>query len=364
MPSGMRDLIEAWDGHAVVLRRDEPTGAWLIVALHDLTLGMAVGGCRMKAYPTPEDGLLDAMRLAAGMTYKWAAIDFPFGGGKCVLALERPFAAPGGAEREALLRRFARLVDSLNGVYATGVDLGTTPWDMRVMAEECRYIMGVSRETGESQDPGPYTALGVFVGIGVAVKRLLGTDTLSGRRVLVQGVGDVGEPLSRMLAAEGVDLLLSDIDEAKAGRLAAELGGRTVPVDETIGTACDVYAPCAVGATLNPRTIPLLRCLAAVGSANNQLETEADADRLHERGILYAPDYIVNAGGAIAFGLMHRGERDESVIQNRVEQIGPALEEIFAEAEARKESPAHAARRRAERSLARARSRVNALESR
>lgn len=357
MSEGMRDLIEGWDGHAVVLRRDALSGAWLIVALHDLTLGMAVGGCRMKAYPSPEDGLLDAIRLAEGMTYKWAAIDFPFGGGKCVLALSRPFAEGEEGERESLLRRFARLVDSLNGAYATGVDLGTTPDDMRVMAEECRYIMGVSRESGESEDPGPYTALGVFTGIRVALRRVRGVDTAAGCGVLVQGVGDVGEPLARLLAADGADLLLSDIDGKKARRLTAELGARVVAPDDVYATECDVYAPCAVGATLDPRTIPLLRCRAVAGSANNQLESDADADRLHERGILYAPDYIVNAGGAIAFGMMHRGERDETEIRARVEQIGASLEEIFGEAEARNESPAYAARRRAERTLERARAR-------
>ncbi|MFQ5888639.1 MAG: Glu/Leu/Phe/Val dehydrogenase dimerization domain-containing protein [Gemmatimonadota bacterium] len=348
----MRTLIEGWDGHAVVTRHDRATGTWFFIAVHDPTLGMPVGGCRMKSYPTPEDGLRDAMRLAEGMTYKWAAIDFPFGGGKGVLAVPHPLVGP---EREALLRRFGRLVDSLNGAFATGEDLGTTPSDMGIMAEECRYIMGQSGPEGESADPGPYTALGVFTGILVAVRHALGHEGLEGRRVLVQGVGDVGAPLARLLAGAGAELLVSDLDAAKAEALAAEIGAGVVPPEEVYGAECDVYAPCAVGATVNSETIPRMRCHIVAGSANNQLESESDADRLHERGILYAPDYIVNAGGAIAFGLMHGGVTDDAELRARVVRVGDSLAEIFADAAASGESPAHAARRKAERVLERAR---------
>lgn len=349
---GIAGLQKAWDGEAVVTHFDRPTGSWFFIALHDATLGPPVGGCRMKPYDSPAEGLRDAMRLAEGMTYKWAALDFPFGGGKSVLALGRPLEA---SERAGLLRRFGRLLRTLNGAHMTGVDLGTTPEDMRIVAAEAPYVMGVSPEERESRDPGPYTALGVLVGIRVALRHALGDESPGGRRVLVQGVGDVGEPLARMLSEEGAEVWVSDLDADRGARVAGEVGGRVVAPEEAYGAECDVFAPCAVGAVLNPRTIPLLRCSVVAGSANNQLEAEEDAERLHERGILYAPDYVVNAGGAIAFGLMHRGVLDDAEIRSRVLGIGDSLSEIFAEAAAADESPARAARRRAERVLERAR---------
>jgi leucine dehydrogenase len=324
----------------------------MFIALHDATLGMMVGGCRMKTYPTPEDGMRDALRLAEGMTYKWAAIDFPFGGGKSVLVVPRPLE---GEEKHGLLRRFGRLLESLHGAYATGVDLGTTPEDMDVLAEASQYVMGHGVSGSGTEDPGPYTALGVFVGIRSALKALDESPEVTGKSVLIQGAGDVGEPLARTLAEAGATVLISDIDEAKAVRLAEELGGRAVPVAETYTTPCDVFAPSAVGAILSAETIPQLACRIVAGSANNQLDRIEDAERLHERGILYAPDYVVNGGGAIAFGMMHLGETDEEAVLERVRGIESALDRIFAEAAAGNESPVHGARRVAERALVRGR---------
>lgn len=349
---GIQAGIEAWKGQAVVCRHDAETGSWVFIALHDATLGPPVGGCRMRAYRTPAEGLHDALRLAEGMTYKWAAVDYPFGGGKSVLAVPRALE---GESRAGLLRRFGRLLATLRGTYMTGVDLGTTPDDMRTVAEACDYVMGVSADGSESRDPGPYTALGVFVGIRSALRAAFGSDDPAGRRVLVQGLGDVGEPLARLLAGAGAELLLTDLDQARAGAVAAELGATVLASDAAFDAECDVFAPCAVGAVLNPDTIPRLRCRVVAGSANNQLESASDADRLHERGILYAPDYVVNAGGAIAFGLMHRGQDDDAEIRRHVERIETSLDEIFAEAAAADESPAPAARRRAERILERGR---------
>lgn len=352
MSDGIQARIEAWDGQAVVCARDADTDSWMFIALHDSTLGPPVGGCRMKTYPSPDAGLLDAMRLAEGMTYKWAAIDFPFGGGKSVLAIPHALEAD---QRTELLQCFGRLLTTLRGTYRAGVDLGTTPDDMKVIATQTDQVMGVSPDGSESRDPGPYTALGVFVGIQAALRAVGRGPEIAGLRVAVQGVGDVGEPLARLLADAGASLALSDVNAGRVQGLAEELGADVVGPADIYGTACDVFAPCAVGAVLNPETIPRLECRIVAGSANNQLASADDAERLHARGILYAPDYVVNAGGAIAFGLMHRGEEDQEELRRRVRRIEESLDAIFAEAAASDESPEHAARRRAERILERGR---------
>jgi leucine dehydrogenase len=283
MKDGMRELLKGWNGLGVVQGYDYETGTWMFIALHDATLGPMVGGCRMQPYPAPEDGARDAMRLAQGMTYKWAAIDFPFGGGKSVLAIPRPLE---GEERRGLLLRFGRLLESLHGGYATGVDLGTTPEDMDVLAEASQYVMGHGVSGSGTEDPGPYTALGVFAGIRSSLTAVDGSADVAGKSILIQGAGDVGAPLARMLTEAGAEVLISDIDDALASRLTSELGGRAVPVAETYTTPSDVFAPCAIGAILNAETIPQLACRIVAGSANNQLDRpeDADAPRRIERG--------------------------------------------------------------------------------
>ena len=348
---GLASMIEQWDGQAVVCQFDRQAQAWVFIALHDTTLGRPVGGTRMKVYQRPEDGLRDAMRLAEGMTHKWAVIDFPNGGGKAVLALSRPLE---GEERVGLLERYAGLLRSLKGSFATGEDLGTTPEDMLVLARECDYVHGYEPDRGAVKDPGPVTAVGVFAGLKAAVRHQLGKPELEGVSVLVQGVGDVGAPLARFCAAAGARLLISDIEAPRAEALAAELKGEVVPADETYATPCDVYAPCAVGGTLNRETIPRLQCRIVAGSANNQLELPEDAELLHERDILYAPDYLINAGGALAFGLIAQGVPDDEALLEQVRGLGAKLGEVFEEAAQRGESPAHAAHRRVMRVLGRA----------
>ena len=350
---GFLDLLRDWEGIGVVTCHDAPTDTWIFVALHDDTLGRPAGGCRMKTYARPEDGLRDAMRLAEGMTAKWASIEFPFGGGKSVLAIPGPLE---GDARAGLLRRFGELLNTLNGAFATGEDLGTTPQDMQEVASVSEHVVGMPKKSeGEPVDPGPFTALGVFEGIKAALRHRSGGDDLARRAVLIEGVGDVGAPLARMVAGAGGSVLLADLDQAKAIALAAELGGSVVTADTLYDTECDVYAPCAVGATLNPDTIPRLRCEVIAGSANNQLESEADAERVADRGILYAPDYVINAGGALAFGLMYRGETRQEELERRVSGLGTMLDQIFGEAAELGESPVAAARRRVARVLSRAR---------
>ena len=342
----MQNLIKQWNGEAVLVSYHQPTGSWIFVALHDTTLGPAMGGCRMHVYRTPEDGLRDAMRLAEGMTHKWAVIGFEYGGGKSVLAVPRELE---GAERTVLLKRFGHLLESLHGAYWTGEDLGTTPEDMALIGSVSQYVHGTRQGGPRAVDPGPFTALGVQVGMRAAVRHALGGG-LKGRTVLIQGAGDVGAPLAGYLAEEGANVLVTDVDAERAAQVAKEVGGTVVAPDAAYDTACDVFAPCAIGAVLNPKTIARLSCRVVAGSANNQLAEEQDAQALFERGILYAPDYVVNAGGAIALPMLGLGHSPDEV-RERVRRIEPTLDEIFQEAREREESPLNAAARRVHRIL-------------
>ncbi len=348
MSRDILSLIESWDGEGVVTRYDRPTDTWIFIALHSSVLGRPTGGTRMKTYPALTDALEDAMRLAEGMTYKWAGLKTAFGGGKAVLAVPKPLE---GAEREGLLMRYGEFLESLSGAFGTGADLGAGPDALAIVARRSRYVLGIEAD-GSPRDPGPFTAHGVLCGLRAALGEVFGSDLPGGRKILIQGVGDVGEPLARSLGGDGAELLLSDIDEAKAEALAAELGGRSVPPDEVYSTECDVYAPCAIGATVNQETIPQLRCRIVAGSANNQLLVDEDAERLHQRGIVYAPDYVVNAGGALAFSLILEGEWSDEDLFRRTAGIGEAIREILREAAAAGTSPLQAARVRVDRILA------------
>ena len=346
------ELLRAWPGEEVLVRYDRDADAWMFVALHSTRGRRSVGGVRMKPYPTPEDGLRDALRLSEGMTDKWAAIEVDYGGGKAVIALSKPVQ---GEARTALMRRFGRFIDSINGRYGTGPDIGTTPDDLALLATITRYVHCYDWKKGAPYDPGIYTALGVFVGLEAGWRQLTGAADLRGVRVLVQGVGDTGAPLARSLAKAGAVVLLNDLDPERARALAAELGGEVVPMDRVYDTPSDVYAPCSVGATLTEDTIPRLTCRLIAGSANNQLLTPEDGERLHRRGILYAPDYVVNGGGAVSLALVDDGV-DFPTVEAEVRKLGGRLTAIFEEAKARDESPVHAARRRVEAWLARDRS--------
>ena len=346
----IESLIEEWDGLGVVTSYHRETGTWIFVALHDATLGRPTGGCRLKSYGSPASALRDAMRLAEGMTYKWASIGFEYGGGKSVLAVPGPIE---GVARRALFTHFAGLLNRLGGAYGVGPDLGTNQEDMAFLATITSAVVG-SDGAGHPVDPSPITAAGVHAGIVACLTREYGTGELAGRSVLVQGVGDVGGPLAGLLARSGARVLVSDLDVDRARTVAHECGGTVVDPRNVYHTECDVYAPCAVGATVNRETIPGLGCRIVAGAANNQLGSAADADLLLERGILYAPDYVINGGGAIAFGMMEQGIRGSAEVTGEVRRrIAASLDGIFREADACRISPALAAHRVAAGALAR-----------
>ncbi len=336
-------LLRDWDGEHAVIRHDAESGAWIFVCVHSTALGPAGGGTRMRVYPTPADGLADAMRLSRAMTQKMAAAAAPRGGGKAVLAVPE---LPQGEARRRLLRRYGELVASLGGSYHTAGDMNITPADLDVIAETCPYVFGTS---GGGGDSGRGTARGVHHGIRAAVEHVFGSPDLAGRTIVVQGCGAVGALLARGLADEGARVLVSDVD---AGRAAAT-GLETLAPEDALAAECDVYAPCAVGGTLTAETIPLLRCRIVAGSANNQLGEPADAERLRERGILYAPDYVINAGGVIQLlGLEERGW-DEAELEAGLAAIGDTLRELFREADEAGIAPTEAAERLVERRISR-----------
>ncbi|HET8751329.1 MAG TPA: Glu/Leu/Phe/Val dehydrogenase dimerization domain-containing protein [Gaiellaceae bacterium] len=338
---GFEDLLAGWEGEHAVVRYDAESAAWMFVCVHSTALGPAGGGTRMRVYPTPADGLADAMRLSGAMTWKMAGAGMPRGGGKAVLAVPE---LPLGEPRKRLLRRYGELVASLGGSYRTAGDMNISPEDLDVVAETCPWVYGTTSGGGNS---GRGTARGALHAIRATVEHLFGSPELSGRSVLVQGAGSVGAVLARELADAGARVLASDVDESRA----ADTGCETVPPDRVLETEVDVYSPCAVGGILDADSIPRLACRAVAGCANNQLAEPEDADRLHERGILYAPDYVVNAGGIIQLiGLEDEGW-DEVQLEARLAGIGDTLRTLFAEAAAAGITPAEAADRLVRRRL-------------
>jgi leucine dehydrogenase len=339
---GFEDLLAGWDGEHAVVRFDPESGVWMFVCVHSTTRGPAGGGTRMRVYRAPVEGLADAMRLSGAMTRKMAAADMPRGGGKGVLAVPE---LPEGEARKRLLRRYGELVASLGGSYRTAGDMNISPEDLDVVAETCPWVYGTTSRGGNS---GRGTARGGLHAIRATVEHLFGSPDLSGRSVLVQGAGAVGSILSRELAEAGARVLVSDVQEERA----SATGYETVAPDRVVETEVDVYSPCAVGGTLSAESIPRLACRAIAGCANNQLAEPADAERLHDRGILYAPDYVVNAGGIIQLiGLEDEGW-GETQLEERLAGIGDTLRTLFAEANESGITPAEAAERLVSRRLA------------
>jgi leucine dehydrogenase len=281
-------------GYAKVIHAtDKQAGLSAIIAIHDLTLGPALGGIRIQPYGTFKAALEDALRLAKGMTYKSAVAEVGYGGGKSVI-----IADPKTQKTAALLMAFGAAVEQLGGEYICAEDVGCTTEDVKIVRKATKYVVGLPHAKS-SGDPGPYTAWGTFRGIQATVKKLFGSDSLEGRTVAVQGLGNVGHNLVEFLFWAGADLILSDIDAVKATMLAKKFGARVVPVDEILAVKCDILAPCALGGVINDRTIGQFRCKAIAGSANNQILKDQDAISLQERGILYAPDFVINAGGLL-----------------------------------------------------------------
>jgi leucine dehydrogenase len=301
--------MQADDFEQVVYCRDRSTGLRSIIAIHDTTLGPALGGVRMRPYATEHEALEDVLRLARGMTYKSAMAGLNLGGGKSVI-----IGDPYKDKSEALLRAHGRFVETLGGRYIPGIDVGTSQADLRVIGVEARQVSSVG------EDPSPFTALGVHAAMRACVEEELGTTDFSGVRVAIQGVGHVGEALARMLASGGAELILSDQISERARMLSDEFGATTVPADEIISSECEVFAPCATGAVINDETIPKLRCRVIAGAANNVLAEPRHGAALRDRGILYAPDYVANAGGLILLEEERAGHTYEQS-QERVREI-------------------------------------------
>jgi leucine dehydrogenase len=308
---------------------DASSGLRAIIAIHSTTLGPAAGGCRYWSYAADADALTDALRLSRGMTYKNAVAELPFGGGKAVILADE--AAPKTPE---LLTAFALAVDSLGGRYVTAEDVGMSVDDMRHVQQQTQYVSGLP-QSGENAggDPSPWTALGVFLGLQAAVKARLGKDSLDGLTVAVQGVGHVGAHLCRLLHEAGAKLLIADVNRSNLNAVNVELPFDSVAPAEILYTDADVLAPCALGNILTPATIPGIKAKVIAGAANNQLSTLEDGARLTAREILYAPDYVINAGGIISVSHEYYGGSSEDKVRADVEKIPLRLQAIFAEAD-------------------------------
>jgi leucine dehydrogenase len=308
---------------------DHATGLRAIIAVHSTNLGPAAGGARFWHYASGDQAVTDALRLSRGMSFKNAMAGLALGGGKGVILAD----APGAVISDERLKAFGRAVESLGGMYVTAEDVGMSEARMKVIAGETKYVSGLPVESGAAGgDPGPYTAHGVYLGVKAAAKRGLGTDDMQGVHVAIQGVGSVGGGLAKLLARDGARLTLADVAE-RAKLLGAELGAETVAAGAILGVEADIFSPNALGAILTEATIPTLVARVVAGGANNQLATREDYDRLHDRGILYAPDYVINAGGIINVGLEYLGQGDEAEVMARIAKIPARLDEVWDESE-------------------------------
>jgi leucine dehydrogenase len=308
-------------GHEQVLLSHDPScGYFGIIAIHDTTLGPALGGTRFWQYASTDEAITDALRLARGMTYKSAVAGINLGGGKSVIVGDNK-----RQDREALFRAHGRFVETLNGRYITAEDIGTSPADMEYIKLETDHVAGL---LGLSGDPSPVTAYGVYVGMKASAKARWGSDSLKGKRVAVQGCGNVATHLCRHLHKEGVRLVVTDIDPAKVERVVSETGADTVAPDAIYDVPADVYAPCALGATINDDTLARLKVEIIAGGANNQLAEDRHGDLLEQRGLLYAPDYVINGGGVInVYGELHRWPHERS--KQKAGEIYETLLRIF-----------------------------------
>jgi leucine dehydrogenase len=332
-------VFEELDGHEqVVFFNDPASGLRAIIAIHSTELGPALGGTRFYPYASEEDALRDVLRLSRGMTYKAAAAGLDFGGGKAVI-----IGDPTRAKSEELLRAYGRFVESLGGRYVTAEDVGTSTADMNVVRRETRYAAGVSPSLGGSGDPSPATARGVYLGMLACAEEVWHEHSLRGRTVAVQGVGKVGYALVKMLVEEGgAHVVVADVDVDSVARSVREFGVETAPVDRIHAVECDIFAPCALGAVVNDVTIRELRCRVIAGSANNQLALPQHGKELADLGILYAPDFVINAGGLINVSDELQGYQPERA-RAAIEAIYRTLRDVFTIAREQHITPAEAA---------------------
>jgi leucine dehydrogenase len=315
--------METYDYEQLVLCQDKESGLKAIICIHDTTLGPALGGTRMWTYESEEAAIEDALRLAKGMTYKNAAAGLNLGGGKTVI-----IGDPRKDKNEAMFRAFGRYIQGLNGRYITAEDVGTTVADMDLIHEETDYVTGISPAFGSSGNPSPVTAYGVYRGMKAAAKEAFGSDSLEGKVIAVQGVGNVAFTLCRYLHEEGAQLIVTDINKEAVAKAVEEFGAKAVDVNEIYSVDCDIYAPCALGATINDDTIPQLKAKVVAGAANNQLKEPRHGDTLHEMGIVYAPDYVINAGGVINVADELYGYNRERAMK-KVETIYDNIEQVI-----------------------------------
>lgn len=318
-----------FDAHeSVHFAADSASGLQAIIAVHSTHLGPAAGGCRWWTYANDAAALTDALRLSHGMSYKNAMAGLPMGGGKGVIMKGVP-------KTDALLTAFGRAIDRLGGRYVTAEDVGMSDADMTVIARATKHVSGLPVAGGQAGgNPGPSTAQGTFVGMRAAIRHALGKDDFAGVHVAIQGLGSVGYGVAERLAAAGAKLTVADVESSRVARAVNELGATAVDIDDILSVEADVLSPNALGAILNETSIATLRVAVIAGAANNQLATSADGARLRARGILYAPDYVINAGGIINVVAEYLGDGDAAAVAARVAQIEPRLADIFAAADA------------------------------
>ncbi|MBV9331590.1 MAG: amino acid dehydrogenase [Alphaproteobacteria bacterium] len=322
-----------FDGHETVAFFDlKPSGRKAIIAIHSTALGPACGGTRMRAYASTSDALTDVLRLSKGMSYKNAIAGLPLGGGKAVI-----IGDPGKDKSAALFAAYGAAINALGGRYVTAMDVGMVPSDMPIIARHTRHIAGYDQPGRSGGDSGPLTALGVFVGLKAAVGHRLGQSSTKGMTAAIQGLGKVGMSLAERLHQEGARLIVADVSADRVRVAADRFGAAGVAADAIVLERCDVFAPCALGGILDERTIPLLKASVVAGGANNQLARSENGELLKSRGILYAPDYVINAGGIIRVAGQIYGWSDGE-IEERTLRIGPTLSEIFRRADARGEA--------------------------
>ena len=339
----MDRYLETLDHETLLVRRGSRSGLFTLVAVHSTVRGPALGGCRMWTYADRRAAVRDALRLSRAMTFKAAVAGLPLGGGKGVIVLDPAEPVLAGERRRAVLLDFADTVEALGGTYLTAEDVGTSEPDMEVIAERTEHVTGLAEERGGSGDPSPWTALGCEQAIRVTCARAFGTEELAGRSVAVLGLGHVGGPLAERLAREGARLVVADVDPAKRA-LADRLGAEWTDPASALAADVDLVAPCALGGVLDHETVPALRCGAVAGAANNQLASDAVADLLAARGILWAPDFVCNAGGIlnISAELEPEGYARERA-ETRVCSVRGTLATVFDAAEAEGITPLAAA---------------------